>query len=745
VIALLDLEFVKYIFEVTKHILKEKKIISFGVIVLIFLVASGKIKIILQTAFLIESIMYLIYAYRNKLLKYLYFGVNLNIGIAILQFIYYYIRPEIAYMIGPTNIANIIWGKYATETYTNFSQNFLGIVRVSGWSREAGFFNSLIIATLLVYHYVDDITEKTKNQYIAFFIAFIISLSKISLIPLAMIPVIWLRKYLNKIPYIIGIAFVIFSGIVVSNFLFLHNQYNKYYSDNYETFSHRFGGYSIILQINFKDMLFGVDNIQKLDEEIKENNYYLENIYKFNEFCGLPCMLINDGVIVFALFIITLKICKLKTADFWILTMATMTVNYLTLSSFVILFYFLILYFVKEENSDEVKALEYKKVLIINDFLTYGGAEQYALNLRKLLMNNNHEVYFLCFDNGFEQKINKISNKTNILNIKSNFKLNKVIFNPIMYIKIRKVLRKINPEVIIVNNMILNQITQYSALKGYYVVQVVHDYGKICPKSTCVINKSYDICEGYKNRNCIKNCKYKNSKVILFIKLIINKIGEILSKKYIKKFIAPSECLKNKLINSGYNAICINNPIEIDNCIENKKNDFLYVGNISDEKGIFKFIPVFSNLNSKYKLKIIGKCENENNQKKLDELLSKSKNIEYLGSMDNCEVLKYMSKAYCLVVPSLWIENYPTTIIEAKSQKTLIIGSCRGGIPELIGNSEFIFDIMDDESIKNVINKVETMNIDEYKKIVEKNYEDMIQKNNFNTYYYRLMDYIKQN
>lgn len=392
------------------------------------------------------------------------------------------------------------------------------------------------------------------------------------------------------------------------------------------------------------------------------------------------------------------------------------------------------------------------RILIINDKLMFGGAEIYILNLKKILENNKeNQVKLMTFDNKFETKIGEITNNQNIVNLYPKNclgKINKFIFNLGLYCKIRKEIKKFNPDKIILNNIFYSPITQIRALKGYDVYQVVHDYSIVCPKSTCV-KENFDICKGYKTCKCVKECKYHSSKISMILKLYLTKKMEKLRKKYIKQFVSPSECLNKYLLDNGYNSICINNPIEIKNRkIEldkekfiNKK--FIFVGEISERKGIFKFLNVFVQFAEKNDVTIdlIGKIDTLENEKKLSKLIEKYRTINYIGYLPNEEVLKKVRQAYCLVVPSLWIENYPTTILEAQLQKTLVIGSNRGGIPEMLQNNRgYIFDINNKKDIYDILEKINILKEEEYEKIINNAYEYVCSNNSYELYKEKLQN-----
>lgn len=389
-----------------------------------------------------------------------------------------------------------------------------------------------------------------------------------------------------------------------------------------------------------------------------------------------------------------------------------------------------------------------EKILLINEYLSRGGAEIYMLNLMRLLKDNGYEVSLLCFDDKFNEKKlerNFGRNIKKIYNIKGNIltsKIDKIIFNPYLYVKIRKTIKEIKPDIIIINNIFKSPVTQFKSLEGYKVYQIVHDYSIICPKAEC-IKPNLEVCGGYKKENCIKCCGKNKNKLQLRLKLMqISKV-ENLRKKIVTKVISPSNCLNNYLNNYEYNTICINNPINIietttkENIDKFSKRNFLYVGRIAEQKGIFKFLDAFIQFSKdrSVQIELIGSIDTKREQEQLEILVKKCKKIKYLGKMSNEEVIEKMKNTYCVVVPSLWLENYPTTVLEAQSQKTIVLGSNRGGIPEMLANNKgYIFDILNKNDIIKKLEIVYELEEQKYKKIVQNAY-DFILNNNSNEEY----------
>ncbi len=393
------------------------------------------------------------------------------------------------------------------------------------------------------------------------------------------------------------------------------------------------------------------------------------------------------------------------------------------------------------------------KILIINEKLIEGGAEQSCLKTKEVLEQHKNEVYYLTFDNEFDSKIKNIKNKKNIFNCYvSQGLINKMFLNPFLYIKIRKIVKRIKPEKIILNNIFSSPITQMKALKGFDVYQVIRDYSIICPKST-LIKTEYDICKGYKYEKCVNECTYHNSKIKIRLKLNLIKRTEKIRKRIVKKVISPSEKLNEYLLDYNYNSDCINNPVKIPKEINKEKKNiskskkYIYIGGVNENKGVFKLLNVYKEFskNKDVNLKIIGKCSSEQDEKMLKKYLEDNSKIEFLGYKQHDETVKEIEDSEFIIVPSLWIENYPTTALEGMLYKCLVLGSNRGGIPEIVGNNRgLLFNILDEDSINDTLEKSYSMGNEEYEKIINNAYEYVISNNSYEKYYERIMKILKE-
>ena len=93
-------------------------------------------------------------------------------------------------------------------------------------------------------------------------------------------------------------------------------------------------------------------------------------------------------------------------------------------------------------------------------------------------------------------------------------------------------------------------------------------------------------------------------------------------------------------------------------------------------------------------------------QAALDEAVAKHPNIHPLGRLTREATVEMLGSVRFLLIPSLGMENNPMIILEAFARGTPVIGSTRGGIPELLeGDKGFLFDPGSEESTFSVFKK----------------------------------------
>lgn len=388
------------------------------------------------------------------------------------------------------------------------------------------------------------------------------------------------------------------------------------------------------------------------------------------------------------------------------------------------------------------------KILIINDLLIHGGAEMQSIREKKILQKEGHDAYLLTFDNNFPENHNEYNEYKGFFNIKLKNKavnkiFNKLFLNSKLLKKIESIIDSISPDVIHVNNLYQAPITQYKSLSKYKVIQTIRDYSAVCPRDTC-IDINNDICEGERYNNCYKKCGNSLSNIS---KIARAKLANKSRRKYIYNYLCPSEKLTEYCKKNDYAIKCINNPFDfekfsnINKNVDFKNKIFMYYGVINRNKGVLNLINAFTEFekNKNIKLMIAGKLDSKI-EKEFELAIDNNKKITYLGNLNYDNMIEVLETVHTIIVPSVWMENYPNTVLEGLATKTFVVGSNRGGIPEMLANGRgYIFDVTQKEDIIRVLEKSYNLTEQEYEKIVNDNRQYVESNNSFSTFYSRLI------
>ncbi len=178
----------------------------------------------------------------------------------------------------------------------------------------------------------------------------------------------------------------------------------------------------------------------------------------------------------------------------------------------------------------------------------------------------------------------------------------------------------------------------------------------------------------------------------------------------INLIIAPSNFVKKILVSKG-----VKTPIEIVSNGVDQKNfhktvtekyvipTILFIGRLGYEKNIDVLIKAFKNVESNYKLLIIGDGPDYKKLKSLSEKL-KLKNIIFKGFIKNDDLIEYYNKAHIFITLSK-VETEGIVILEAMMCGLPIICINQGASKDIVKNNFNGFVVKDSlQDISNAIN-----------------------------------------
>lgn len=351
------------------------------------------------------------------------------------------------------------------------------------------------------------------------------------------------------------------------------------------------------------------------------------------------------------------------------------------------------------------------KICLINNlyepYARGGGSEQIVKNIADGLNKKNHQIFIITTKPYIGGRMSDVGGR--IYYLKSiYYNLNKIskffrlfwhiadVFDVYSYFKIKKILKKENPDLVITHNLKgIGYLTPLAIKKlGIKYFHTIHDVQLAIPSGILIKGEE-------------KNWINKN----IFIKLY-----SIINKKlfaYPDLIISPSKWLLDFYARKGFfqniKKTVIKNPIPQNFAKQDKnfqKNQdqnftFLYVGQIEAHKGVLFLINTFNKLKTKFpkcKLIVIGPGSK---LKAIKKLTKNNHNIIIKGKVPNNKLSVFFSQSDILIMPSLCYENSPTVISESFFCGLPVLTAKIGGSAELIeeGKNGYTFIAGDENDL----------------------------------------------
>ncbi|MCX6779060.1 MAG: glycosyltransferase family 4 protein [Candidatus Magasanikbacteria bacterium] len=389
------------------------------------------------------------------------------------------------------------------------------------------------------------------------------------------------------------------------------------------------------------------------------------------------------------------------------------------------------------------------KILQINKFLyPRGGAETHLFDLAELLKSHGQDVG--VFSTQSEKNITTPFNRyfipyTEMHNQKNWLSKAKTFFN-LLYSrtaakKMEELLKDFHPDVAHLHN-IYHHISPsiLPVLKKHHipVIMTLHDYKLISPNYR--LFDRGQICEcvkGGKFYNCIKHkCVFNEFIPSLgaTIEMYVHHWLKIYENN-VNLYIAPSQFLKDKMVEFGQDPkkiIVLPNFINLPSSPTPPPlgNYLLYTGRLVEEKGLITLLNA---------AKLMPEVEHNALFNKIT--LEQINNVKLLGYKTGDGWQRELDNARAYVLPSIWYENYPISLLEASVRGKITFASRVGGLPEMIkdGTDGVLFEMSNAEELAN---KVKSLWNDEtkLKQMGEMAKKRVQEQNNPEKYYQKIME-----
>jgi glycosyltransferase involved in cell wall biosynthesis len=225
------------------------------------------------------------------------------------------------------------------------------------------------------------------------------------------------------------------------------------------------------------------------------------------------------------------------------------------------------------------------------------------------------------------------------------------------------------------------------------IVQTLHNYRLLCPASTFL--RDGKICEDCMEKSipwpavqhgCYRKDRFASAAMVnmLTIHRALRTWG-----RTVTRFIAPTQFARLKFIEGGLpeeRIVVKPNFVIPDPGMGSGNGGYvLFVGRLSEEKGLSTLLAAWSQVIPQGRLKIVGDGPMAGVVKNASSTI---RGIEWLGPRSREEVSALMADAAVLVFPSVWYETFGLTVIEALATGLPVVASRLGAMAELVSDGE---------------------------------------------------------
>jgi glycosyltransferase involved in cell wall biosynthesis len=334
------------------------------------------------------------------------------------------------------------------------------------------------------------------------------------------------------------------------------------------------------------------------------------------------------------------------------------------------------------------------RVLVVNKFLfPNAGAETVALGTRELLAGAGHEVLdFAMRDprNVPSAQAARFAPARAYESATAGRDALNLVYSRSARAALRGLLAERRPDVAHLHNVyhqLTTSVIDELVAQNIPTVLTLHDYKPVCP--------SYELfTEGAPCRRCvgrpplgvIRHRCIRGSlpaSALAAVEAALTRVRR--SYHRVDRLIAPSRFMAGVVAEGGFD------PARIDvlpNFVAGPAPEpappadpprFLYVGRLEAVKGIDVLLDAWAAGPAPGTLAVVGRGP-------LEDRVRAAPGVELLGFRPPDEVRRLMASARALVFPSVWEENCPMVVLEAQAAGLPVVGTDRGGLPELVAD-----------------------------------------------------------
>lgn len=314
------------------------------------------------------------------------------------------------------------------------------------------------------------------------------------------------------------------------------------------------------------------------------------------------------------------------------------------------------------------------RVLIVhNAYQQRGGEDSVVDSEAALLRRFGHEVELMTRHN------DAVAQMSSLALVKNTF------WSADSAQAFREAAAAFRPDVVHVHNtfpLVSPSVYWAASSLGLPVVQTLHNFRLMCPQAMFL--RDGKVCEDCLGklpwRGAVRGC-YRGSvaqSTVLASMVSTHRLMGTWQRK-VSRYIALNEFCRQKFIVGGLPAervVIKPNFVESGPCPDGPRSGFLFVGRLSPEKGA-DVLAHAAGRSPALAVRVAGTGPEA-------AVFNGLTNVHLLGALGGDAVMREMAGASALVLPSIWYENFPRTLVEAFASGLPVIASRIGALADIV-------------------------------------------------------------
>lgn len=215
------------------------------------------------------------------------------------------------------------------------------------------------------------------------------------------------------------------------------------------------------------------------------------------------------------------------------------------------------------------------------------------------------------------------------------------------------------------------------------VVQTLHNFRLICPQALLLRDgKVCEDCVGHVPWRAVQHGCYRGSRTQTAGVAVMLQSHRLLGtwRDKVALYIALNDFCRDKFVQGGLPADRIRvkpNFVDLPEPAASSREGFLFVGRLSQEKGVDVLAAAMSQAQAGIRLRVAGTGPEQ-------AVIAAAPGTTLLGALAAPAVYAEMGRSAALVIPSIWYENFPRTLVEAFACGLPVIASRLGALAALV-------------------------------------------------------------